>query len=707
MTRRLTISGSRSEMGLLQDPPEPETPPPSWTPAKHEFWKKPSKWQICMPRLRLIVKVLASILGFALLVKVMSQPPPPPPPPPPEAPRQLSDMEMMDKLMEQSKKEDWLWKDFPTHAGLTRGTSHLRSCETGELDCKNKSPHFIRYDGYKNFIEPVSNIVHCVGPRGLPINESEDDAVWAYPGKASGAVDPVLGSYKASGLDGDVSFDRIGRFSAYGLDQFDAMDLEDMQKEKTSNLDWDKVDWGELQEKCVAANKQRFKPLKERPQNSIQYSNIKHKHEQAKSKPLSATFEPGMVNKAKRTAIVIRVWTGAKWTADVVMNIRAMIAEASLASGGKYQVFILLHVKDEGVPIFVGEDEPEATIAKYIPPEFRSMTEVWNHAQIRGLYSNMAEHAFVGRSPWMILQWFARNHPEFDFFYHHEFDVRYTGHYLDLFESIERFGRDQPRKGIWERAGRLYIPAVHGDYDTNFRESTRTEDPHHVWGPVSVEGVRPRGPKPPSKEAEDNYEWGVGEDADWIGFLPSFNVTNTNWWFRNYLWGYAQGQSTPRRATLVSEGRVSRRVLDVMNYENAENGHHVDSEMFPQTMCLHHGLKSTSFPHPIFADRHWPSEALQSTFNGGPFGQSGGYWNSTFSKWNEYAWTNMTWYYSSAQAMPIFQRFLGVTALESGGQEWEDVYGRTVVRPMLLHPVKGAKSWMWTEDGWLETKNGK
>ena len=68
-----------------------------------------------MPRLRLIVKILASILGFALLIKVMSQPPPPPPPsPPPEPPRQLSDMEMMDKLMEQSKKEDWLWKDFPT-----------------------------------------------------------------------------------------------------------------------------------------------------------------------------------------------------------------------------------------------------------------------------------------------------------------------------------------------------------------------------------------------------------------------------------------------------------------------------------------------------------------------------------------------------------------------------------------------------------------
>lgn len=204
----------------------------------------------------------------------------------------------------------------------------------------------------------------------------------------TGAVDPSLGSYEASGLDGDISFDRIGRFQAYGLDQWDALDLEDLKK--SGDVDWDMVDWAELQDDCVAANKQRFRPVKERPQNSIQYTNIRHSHDQPSTKTLSSTLEPGMVSKMKRTAILVRVWTGAKWTADAVMNIRAMIAEASLASGGKYQVFLLLHVKDENVPLFVGEDEPQATIEKHIPPEFRAITEVWNHAQIRSLYSNLA-----------------------------------------------------------------------------------------------------------------------------------------------------------------------------------------------------------------------------------------------------------------------------------------------------------------------------
>jgi hypothetical protein len=141
-----------------------------------------------------------------------------------------------------------------------------------------------------------------------------------------------------------------------------------------------------------------------------------------------------------------------------------------------------------------------------------------------------------------------------------------------------------------------------------------------------------------------------------------------------------------------------------MNYENAENGHHMDAEMFPQTMCLHHGLKSTTFPHPIFADRPWPADALQKTFNPGPYGQAGGVLESTFSKWNEYAWLNTTWYFNSAQAKPIFQRLLGVAAQDKGGSEWEEAYGRTVVRPMFLHPVKAAKTAMWTKDGWIETK---
>lgn len=112
-------------MGLLNEPAEPETPPPVWSPAKIDIWKKPSRWQICMPRLRLVAKVMVGFVGVLVLYQVVttkSSPsmsvdgastsnnhPPPPPPPPPH----LSEMELMDIAMEAAKREEWAWKDFP------------------------------------------------------------------------------------------------------------------------------------------------------------------------------------------------------------------------------------------------------------------------------------------------------------------------------------------------------------------------------------------------------------------------------------------------------------------------------------------------------------------------------------------------------------------------------------------------------------------
>jgi len=82
----------------------------------------------------------------------------------------------------------------------------------------------------------------------------------------------------------------------------------------------------------------------------------------------------------KRTAILVQVWTGATWSADAVMNLRVLVVEASLASGGKYRVFIFLQVKYEGIALFTGENEPQNTIQKNVAPKFHSITEVWNHA---------------------------------------------------------------------------------------------------------------------------------------------------------------------------------------------------------------------------------------------------------------------------------------------------------------------------------------
>lgn len=128
MTRRLTISGSRSEMGLLSevadpDPDaDPESSPSSWASSKHEFWRRPSKIQICMPRLKFIAKVLCGLLVFVFLFKILGQQPPPPPAPPaptlpptpiaPESPEDEFKEPTEKEMIEWAKREEWIWKDF-------------------------------------------------------------------------------------------------------------------------------------------------------------------------------------------------------------------------------------------------------------------------------------------------------------------------------------------------------------------------------------------------------------------------------------------------------------------------------------------------------------------------------------------------------------------------------------------------------------------
>lgn len=184
-------------MGLFADTQEqePGTPPPVWTPAKNDFWKKPSRWQICMPRLRMMAKVLLGMLGFLVVFRVMQTKPPEnvdkvkePLPPPPDP--MLTEQELVDQTMEAAKRQDWVWNDFRLHDGLTRGTTHFNTCRQDEENCNGKPPKLIRYDGYKHFQEDPMDIVQCIGPRGIPMNESDEDAVWAYPAIPAGKLRP-------------------------------------------------------------------------------------------------------------------------------------------------------------------------------------------------------------------------------------------------------------------------------------------------------------------------------------------------------------------------------------------------------------------------------------------------------------------------------------------------------------------------------------
>lgn len=288
----------------------------------------------------------------------------------------------------------------------------------------------------------------------------------------------------------------------------------------------------------------------------------------------------------------------------------------------------------------------------------------------------------------MPLQRFSHDHPEFDYYWNYEIDTRYLGHHFHFTDTVDAFARAQPRKGLWERNERFYIPSAHGPYESQFRSFVESQASHHVWGPAKVQGVTPLGPTPPSFFPDgDAFEWGVGEDADLVTLLPLFDPIETNWVFRDWLWGYHEQTSTTRRTTIICQFRISKRLLDLMHAENL-SGHHMTAEMWPLSASLHHGLKAVYAPHPIFLDRDWPDDALTQIFNPGPRGESGSGALSVFGWGREMAMEGFTWYYNALLPAKLYKNWLGWRDGSRGGEKWEAEHGRMCAPAMWLHPIK-------------------
>jgi hypothetical protein len=262
-------------------------------------------------------------------------------------------------------------------------------------------------------------------------------------------------------------------------------------------------------------------------------------------------------------------------------------------------------------------------------------------------------------------------YPEFDFVWNWEIDARYTGHLYEFTEKVAEYGRNEPRRGMWERAERFYIPKIHGPYHSEYREYVANRSGEGVWGHMAYEMsesklITPKGPQPPYPTPEqDAYQWGVGEEADFIGFLPVFNPINTDWVLRDDVTGYL-GIDTPRRATIITHSRVSRRAIMAMDEENL-NGRHVGSEMVPQTISLLHGFKSVFAPHPIWSDKPLSPQRMNRWFNSGVNGRSGGSKDSPFSWGREQRFKDLSWYYRCNLPGRLYWNYLGWEKDSTGG----------------------------------------
>jgi len=573
--------------------------------------------------------------------------------------------------------------------------------------------------------------------------------IQSFPGVPRGFPDPVMGSNSMLGIRDDVCFDRFGRLGPYGLGYGvkkggSGAGLEGHRDgaeriwEDVPPVDFRQVDWADAQYRCHAANQHRFKELPEPRLNrfismpvGIPSVSIETPEDNRKSQPRSGS------ERLPRTAVVIRTWHDFRYTPEDILYLRSVISELSLLSGGEYTVHFLVHVKNPDLQIWSDDETYQRVLNEALPEEFRGMGTLWSEQQMALVYPGLEETWMRGlpihgvyRSTYMPMQYFAFQHPEYDYFWNWEMDARYTGHWYHLFDKVAEWAKKQPRKGLWERNARFYVPSVHGSWD-DFRQMVRvqtnigTNSPNNlwsaakatahgeksalhqqgdesIWGPerpderdifeVEGEGI------PPTTMDKDQYEWGVDEDADLIVFNPLYDPEGTTWILRDDVTGYnKENGMPPRRTAIITASRLSRKLLTTMHRETSLRRHSMFSEMWPATTALHHGFKAVYVPHAVYIDRRWPTKYLESVFNGGRNGASGGARTAIFGD-REHNFKGTTWFYSAGFSPNLWRRWLGLRVDNDGGEQQEMAgEGRMCLPPMLLHPVKDVQ--MVIDDG--------
>lgn len=598
-----------------------------------------------------------------------------------------------------------------------------------------------------------------------------------YNGRPHGFPNNVVGSYDTLSLPEDICFERYGRFGPYGygysirsggLGAGEHGEREGSSEvwQTVPQVDWRKLDWAETQRRCYGANAGRYTALTSRPsgphgfyigegnghaaltaRDESSSTTTKTDNPHTSSTPTASEKESAKaLGTIPRTAFVVRCWDEFQWKEEDQMNLRALISEIALVSGGRYDVHLLVEVKNDARhPIWADEEVYQARIKESVPKEFQGLVTLWSQTQMLATYQGMhdlftkgPDHPVHGayRGLQMAMQHFAYLHPEYEHFWQWEMDIRYTGHYYDLISKLEGWAKEQPRKGLWERNARYYLPDVHGTWE-DFKQMARvqsdigtvgadniwagvpgsqketevTKPEELVWGPLRPVDKKDwyeteNDPVPPTTQERDKYSWGVGEEADLITLSPIFDPDGTTWGLADDITGYNESEGIgkpPRRAQIITASRMSRKLLTTMHRETAFKKHHAFPEMWPATTSLHHGYKAVYVPHPVYVDREWPIEYLAKILNGGKNGATGGSRTSVFGE-REHNLRGLTWFYNSGFGRNLYRRWLGLRVNNDGGEEFETTgdmtrddstvpqmrggEGRMCLPPMLIHPVK-------------------
>ena len=181
-----------------------------------------------------------------------------------------------------------------------------------------------------------------------------------------------------------------GRYGPYGYG-------EDKPGYTRSKVDWEKVDWAQLQNHCLSGNRRRFESA-ENVSNKPRF-HLHTKIEKFKSSLRSVLSHHSNTQPEDRTSqnrqqvIVLRGYDDYEYKDKDLHNIRALITEAGLASGGEYAVVLMIHVRDKQMNIFDSEENYNRVFNKIVPSELRSITILFDDHLLKSWYPKLGEHS--------------------------------------------------------------------------------------------------------------------------------------------------------------------------------------------------------------------------------------------------------------------------------------------------------------------------
>ncbi|KAH8890330.1 hypothetical protein GQ53DRAFT_174618 [Thozetella sp. PMI_491] len=526
-------------------------------------------------------------------------------------------------------------------------------------------------------LPPLAERVPCFGPRNKLLSSSPDDDLGtvslnhAYPR-------PFVGSYEDVQLDKTwMTFE--DRYAPYGYN-------EDSAGSKRSKVNWDAVNWDELQNRCFNRNAHRFHPSAAEADQLASVNRMNYRNRTA-IRPVQRWNE---FNSTRRTAIVVRAYSGYQYKPEDMYYLRSLIVETGLRTGAEYKVILLVDIKDLERKIFDSDEAyQKALVDAGVPPELRSITVLWDENLVKSWYPKVEEY----RTMWQVyqpMQLFALYYPEFDHFWQLELDMRFTGDAGLYLDTLANFARREPRKQMLERSTFQQMQDEIGSYKS-LQEAVNVAavGGSYVWGPLRIPEVKPIGPVPPTRDPlDDNFSWGVGEEAAVIVTSFCSNATNAHHWvFKDWIYGFGDNTGTPRFFCPPAIMRTSRSLLLAIHESQLVKGLRVPSEATPVSFALWNGLKISYPPQPLFWRLENDEETRKGWWKGGPANSTRGIGpqdathpgGDGLSFWWESSWPRKVVNAWMGNETPDDEEFPWILTKKDGA-----VYAPN----MLLHPVK-------------------